>query len=164
MRPIRALLNTANDGLRLGRCLETLHACDGIVVFDHGSTDDTVCVARQYGAKVITAAHRITGEAYRHHVHSIVSDGWLLCLDPHESLTESLAASLYEWTLLADSAVLSATYSLAIREETHGGWVDHPHAETRLVPAAWEFWTGHFPSGCIASVPLEGKLLRFVFP
>src|SRR5450755_4054937 len=98
MPSITALLHTKNDGLRLGRALETLYACDDILVVDHGSRDATVRLAREYGARVVDAR---PGPSPADYVRSIQtaseSRRWILCLDPHESLTEKLAASLFEW-------------------------------------------------------------------
>jgi len=92
MPPITALVHTKNDALRLGRCLETLYPCDDILIVDHGSHDGTVHVAGEYGARVITA---VTGASTDNYLRSPL--GWILCLDPRESLTENLAASLFEW-------------------------------------------------------------------
>ena len=98
MASITALLFTQNDALRLGRALETLYACDDILVVDHGSRDATVRLAREYGARVVDAR---PGPSPADYVRSIQtaseSRRWILCLDPHESLTEKLAASLFEW-------------------------------------------------------------------
>ena len=55
MTSITALLHTKNDALRLGRTLETLYACDDILVVDHGSRDATARVARAYGARIVGA-------------------------------------------------------------------------------------------------------------
>jgi len=53
MPHITALLHTANDALRLGRALETLRACDEIMIVDHESSDATVRIAREYGAQIL---------------------------------------------------------------------------------------------------------------
>jgi hypothetical protein len=91
------------------------------------------------------------------------NDGWILCLNPHESLTEGLAASLFEWKLGAPE---SGAFSMSLREETAQGWVEHSGTQPRLVPADWKRWQGHLPasvSNAFALV-LEGELLRFAFP
>src|ERR1700686_5642178 len=93
MTSITALLHTHNDALRLGRALETVYACDHILIVDHGSEDSTVRVARDYGATVMSAAPGATVERY---VRS-APPGWVLCLDRWEALTEKLWASLFEW-------------------------------------------------------------------
>ena len=162
MPSITALLHTENDALRLGRALETLYACDDILIVDHGSQDATVRVAREYGARVVAATAGFSSQEYLPYVRA----GWILCLDARESLTEKLAASLFEWkseALPANSSAASV-FSVFLREETAQGWVDVPTAQTRLVPRGWRSWKGRYPLHEPAAVALEGELLRFVFP
>jgi hypothetical protein len=153
MPGITALLHTHNDGLRLGRCLETLYPCDDIVVVDHGSDDWTLRVAREYGARITAAGESVPPSP---------TSGWILCLDPRESLSEALAASLFEWK--SEGMAGQPAFSMFVREETAEGWVQNPEAQTRLVPANWARWEGHFPAREKAAVVLEGDLLRFVLP
>jgi hypothetical protein len=179
MASITALLHTENDGLRLGRALETLYACDDILVVDHGSRDGTVRVAREYGARVVSAASGAAPADYllsadlSAHLSArpsenpgFASPGWILCLDPRESLTEKLAASLFEWKSESFHAQASGApaFSVFLREETAEGWVEVPAAQTRLVPQTWKLWKGKFPVHEPSALALEGELLRFVFP
>ena len=172
MTSITALLHTENDALRLGRALETLYACDDILLVDHGSRDGTARVARQYGARVVSARVGASPAEYLRLVNpelvnpSFVNPGWILCLDPRESLTEKLAASLFEWK--AESLRATATpppaFSVFLREETAEGWVEVPAAQTRLVPQSWNLWNGVLPIHEPSALVLEGELLRFAFP
>jgi glycosyltransferase involved in cell wall biosynthesis len=162
MLSITALLHTENDALRLGRALETLYACNDILVVDHGSRDATVPLAHEYGARVVNARPGATPADYLRPA----STGWILCLDPRESLTEKLAASLFEWKSESSHAEAPAApaFSVFLRQETAEGWLDVPAPETRLVPHSWKSWKGRFPAREPAAVTLEGELLRFVFP
>ena len=68
MPPITALLHTKNDGLRLGRALEMLLPCAEILIVDHHSADATRRIAREYGARIVTAdasPARITTSSWR---------------------------------------------------------------------------------------------------
>ncbi|MGO9086266.1 MAG: hypothetical protein ACLP6G_03705 [Terriglobales bacterium] len=170
MLTITALLHTENDALRLGRCLETLYPCDHIVVVEHGSRDATVRLALAYGARVTAA---LPGADPARYVQSAnlqfanpqsANPGWIFCLDPHESVSESLAASLYEWKLSAVSAPPAPAFSVFLREETEQGWVEVPVAQTRLVPPDWNRWEGRLPQTDPSALALSGELLRFVFP
>ena len=160
MRHLAAILHTHNDGHRLGRCLETLYACDEILVVDRGSTDQTLRIAREYGAKVIGAKSETGSAAYV----TSRDAGWILCMDTRESLTEGLAASLYEWKLQHGDSSDPNVLSLFVREETPLGWVEKPEAETRIVPRNWQRWNGQWPLAEDTSVALEGRVLRFSFP
>jgi hypothetical protein len=156
MPSITALLHTHNDALRLGRCLETLYPCDEIVILDQGSTDSTLHIAQQYGARVVA----VSGIADAHFKPNMRE--WILCLDPRESLSESLAASLYEWK--AESISGDPSFSFLLREETPNGWIEKPRAETRLIPAHGNFWETNPPAAEASARTLEGWLLRFAFP
>jgi hypothetical protein len=160
MPPITALLHTENDALRLGRCLETLYPCDDILVVDHGSHDATARIAHEYGARFVAAVPKPTPNHYLRFVGS----GWIFCLDPRESLTESLAATLYEWKSLHTNGPSASAFSVFVREETTEGWVEIPIAQTRLIPRNWSRWQGKFPVNDPSALALEGNLLRFVLP
>jgi glycosyltransferase involved in cell wall biosynthesis len=178
MPSITALLHTHNDAMRLGRCLETLYPCDEIMIIDHESTDATVHIGREYGAKIIPSEMRgqpppavLRSKAplprYKTPETLTPDSTWILCLDPRESISESLAASLFE--LKSQPAEASQPYSVFLREETAEGWLQHPTAQTRLVPQTWNDWrewndgNGNLSQAASALV-LEGELLRFVFP
>jgi hypothetical protein len=161
MLSITALLHTENDGLRLGRALETLYACDEILVVDHGSGDATVRIAREYGARVVNASAGFSSQEYLQFARA----DWILNLDPCESLTEKLAASLFEWkSELSRTSSSAPAFSVFLREETALGWMEVSVAQTRLVPQGWRLWSGKFPVQEPTAEALEGEMLRFVFP
>ncbi len=157
MREITAVVHTQDDALRIGRCLETLYPCDEILIIDHGSEDGTVRVAQEYGARVMRAPAGSPERAPR-----LASSSWVLCLDARESLSESLAASLYEWK--TEVSPQQRVFSMFLREETAEGWIENPTPQTRMVPAVWDHWHGVFPANDASACALEGDLLRFVLP
>ena len=156
MPTITALLHTHNDALRLGRALEMLFPCDEVLIIDHDSSDGTSEVARAYGARILRASPGISNL-------QTTSGGWIFSLDPRESVTEALAASLFEWKSEAIPSNVRA-FSVYLREETVEGWIENPIAQTRLVRADWNRWAGRFPERDALAVALEGELLHFVFP
>jgi len=156
MRTITALLHTHNDALRIGRALEMLFPADEILIVDHDSNDATPDVAREYGARVLPAHSGMK------HLESVRGD-WILALDPRESITEALAASLFEWKFETVPSDVRA-YSIFRREETPNGWIANPIAQTRLVRCDWNRWVDNLPEPDPAAIALEGELLHFVFP
>ncbi len=161
MPPITALLHTSNDALRLGRALETLLPCAELLIVDHGSTDATRRVARAYGARVLAADDRTTP---KHCLERATSD-WIFCLDPSESVTERLQATLFEWSSLpAGSIAGDAAFSFSVREQVNHNWRELAEFQTRLVPRRWSLWNGLLPANGRSSTTLEGSLLRIGFP
>ncbi|HLV86543.1 MAG TPA: hypothetical protein VKV39_06160 [Candidatus Sulfotelmatobacter sp.] len=164
MHPLRALLQTRNDGVRLGRCLETLYPCEEIVIVDHGSSDDTLHIARLYGCTVIRAGLNPSSELLHQLISPLVGSGWTLCLEPCESLSEGLAASLFDWKLGGETSLAGPPRSAFLREETNAGWTEKSLAQVRLIPPGWNRWERQMPGHDESSVPLEGALLRFTYP
>ena len=163
MPAITALLHTRNDALRLGRALETLLPCDEIVVVDHGTDYAARRIAREYGARVVSAKANITPSQCLH----LARHDWILCLEPRESLTETLAASLFEWKAEWKPKAQSQqpiAFSFLLREETPNGWQTNPTPQTRLVPRSWSHWNGMLPASEASAITLEGALLRFILP
>jgi hypothetical protein len=156
MRTISALLHTQDHANQLGRCLESLHPCDRIFIADHGSRDTTVRIAREYGARVFSFSQKVSSSQL---LSSFGAD-WILCLQPCESLTETLSASLYEWKAGNASAPAGA-FNILLRAETESGWMDLPTPRTRLVRGSWPHWDGQLPAYDSAAEILEGRLLRF---
>ena len=161
MPPITALLHTTNDALRLGRALETLLPCAELMIVDHHSPDATLRVARAYGAQILRAEASATA---KHYLERARCD-WILCLDPTESISERLQATLFEWSSLSNESLLNAAaFSVFVCEQTDRTWEHHSAPETRLVPRGWNSWNGRLPAHESSSLALEGDLLRIAFP
>jgi hypothetical protein len=158
-----ALLHTSNDGIRLGRALEMLVPCAEILIVDHHSTDATRRVAREYGARIVAA----DSDATPNHYLDLARLDWILCMQPGESITEGLQASLFEWSELPSQGVvggIGAAFSVFVREQTGESWLHFPSPETRLIPRSWTQWQGLLPSHEPSATALEGELLRFTLP
>lgn len=153
MASISALIHTCNDERRLGRTLETLRACDELVIVDHASIDGTAKIARQYGAKVVQAVAGVQEGAYA----TDCKHDWVLCLHPTEIVTEALEASLLEWKSNSSSNGDGAGYAVNIRGEQSAG---SSAPELRFVNRAKLNWQGVMPE-LIPDLPtLHGDVLR----
>ena len=162
MPPITALLHTANDALRLGRTLEMLLPCSEILIVDHHSADATQRVARQYGARIVSA----DGLVSSNHYLDLARHDWILCLKPGESINENLQASLFELSLRPadDGSAEHPGFSVRVREQTGEHWRELFAPETRMVPRGWILWHGEFPVNTPSAIPLAGDILRFALP
>ena len=169
MAKITALIHTHNDAERIARTLESLRACDELLVIDHASTDDTLKVAREHGAVVKEGVPGVNPGVYavdaRH--------DWILCLLPTEAVSEGMEASLFEWKRaagekarapLGDADFTSpVAFCFRIRQEDGDHWKDLP-PETRLVNRTTINWPGELPAPHPGAKLLDGYLLRFASP
>lgn len=157
MPPITAFLQTHNDARHLGRALESLRPCDEILIIDHGSTDSTLRVAREYGAAIRTS---LRDPSIAEHLAQARHE-WIFCLLPTETLTESLEATLFEWKLYNPADVSQITSaSVVVKDEAKNSGADTV-TSTRLVPKGWRRWDGPLPQPDPRSTLLQGDLLRF---
>jgi glycosyltransferase involved in cell wall biosynthesis len=141
----------------VARALESLRACEDVLILDRGSTDGLADTAREFGARVVPANSDLSITSYLEHArHS-----WILCLRTTEAVGESLEASLYEFILSEPNA--SQSFAVGFQEETASGWETRP-AETRLVHRSFPKWERDLPVHDEASVALEGYLLRLRLP
>lgn len=132
MPPITALLHTMNDGLRLARALEMLLPCAELLIVDHDSGDGTRRIAREYGARMVAADGRVR----ENHYLDLARHEWIFCMEPRESISESLQASLFEWSTHPSESMSGGAFSVFLREQIGESWVRTPRPETRLIPGA----------------------------
>lgn len=157
---ITALLHTSNDARRLGRALETLLPCAEVIVVDHRSSDRTSQVAARYGSRLIPANDLAPREYL-----DLARHDWILCLNPSESITEGLQATLFQMSLIRSHAMPdSRSFRIAVRRQVGGLWHTSPAMETRLVQRSWTQWNGNLPANDESSVALEGELLHLDLP
>ena len=94
--PISAVILTKNSAALLRDVLNALRWCDEVVVFDTGSTDDTVEIARQ---RTRVSVHRMTGSfpgfgKARRQAIALARHDWILSIDSDEVVTPELAGEI----------------------------------------------------------------------
>jgi len=78
----------------LARCLETVAPiADELIVLDSGSTDDTVAIARSFGARVEVTDWPGYG-AQKNRALALARSEWILSIDADERVTRELAAEI----------------------------------------------------------------------
>lgn len=90
---LSVVLITQNAAHHLAKCLESCHFADEWIVVDSGSSDETVAIAKSYGAKVIHQDWLGFGLQKRFAVNQARHD-WVLCLDADEWLSAKLASEI----------------------------------------------------------------------
>lgn len=87
---------TKNEAIHLHRCLASVaDLAEEVVIVDCGSTDDTLQVAKGYGAKVVSNPWVNYSTQFKFGVANVsIESGWIMRLDADEYLTEKLRASV----------------------------------------------------------------------
>jgi len=91
--PLSLVIITLNEEKRIKRCIESVPFADEVVVVDSGSTDRTVEIAEQMGARVIHQEWLGYGQQKQYAVEQ-AENSWVLSLDADEWLSSGLAQSI----------------------------------------------------------------------
>jgi len=91
--PLSAVLITLNCVGSLRATLESLRFCEEIVAVDSGSTDGTLELLQEFGAKVTVEAWRGFGPQKQFAIEQAAHD-WVLCVDSDELVSPELRASI----------------------------------------------------------------------
>jgi glycosyltransferase involved in cell wall biosynthesis len=130
--PISVTIITLNEEIALPDCLASVAFAQDIIIVDSGSTDNTVKIAENYGARVIQQPWMGYGQQKNYAVDQARFD-WVLCLDADERVDETLADSIRQAML--DPGFEG--YRMARKNHFLGRWLTHgfgyPDIKTRLM-------------------------------
>jgi glycosyltransferase involved in cell wall biosynthesis len=114
---------TRNEEANIGLCLDGLAFCDERIVVDSGSTDRTVAVAQEKGARVVTHDWQGFG-AQKNFALSLAQGDWVLSIDADERVSPALAREIER--VIADGGAdgyeVPRLSSFIGREMRHSGW------------------------------------------
>jgi glycosyltransferase involved in cell wall biosynthesis len=100
---ISVVINVRNEAEHLIRCLKSIKDfADEIIVVDMKSTDNSVAIAKEFGAKIFSYRPMKFVEPARNFALSKAKSKWILLLDPDEYLNRSLKKELKKITLRSD--------------------------------------------------------------
>jgi glycosyltransferase involved in cell wall biosynthesis len=158
-----------NEAANIRRTLASVAWADELVLVDSGSTDETVAIAHEFGAKVFTEPWKGYGGQMNSAIDKCTSP-WVFSLDADEVLTSELQTEIQ--TLLVANPKFEA-YWVPRRNQIFGRWMRHggqyPDYKLRLFrqgtarlpedtePHATPKWTG--PKG-----KLKCDLLHYQYP
>lgn len=107
---LTVIIIAKDEERNIRRCLESVQFADEIVVFDSGSTDNTVAIAKEYTEHVFSTDWPGYG-AQKQRALSQASKDWVLNLDADESISESLREEILQ-AIASDAA---DAYRIAIQ-------------------------------------------------
>lgn len=119
-QPISAVIITLNEADKIHACLQSVQFCDEILVVDCGSTDRTVALCEQHGARVVQQTWLGFGAQKRFAVEQAAHD-WVLCLDADEYLSAELQENIQR----ALETPTSGAYKLTRCNRFMGRWLRH---------------------------------------
>ena len=135
MATLSVVLIVKNEAEHLAACLDTVSWADEIVVFDSGSSDNTLEIARRYTDKVFVDSDWQGYGVQRIRAQKQASSDWVMMLDADERVSAELQRSIQQvlseddQNCVYDIPRLSWVFGRFIR---HSGW--YPDYVTRLYP------------------------------
>jgi glycosyltransferase involved in cell wall biosynthesis len=125
---LTAVVLTFNEEANLAPCLDSVRPITQcLVVVDSGSTDGTVEIARQRGARVLRHPFISHTDQWRWALEQLASDSeWVLALDADQRLSAELQAELARW-FSAERWRLDQYdgFYLNRRQIFRGAWIRH---------------------------------------
>jgi glycosyltransferase involved in cell wall biosynthesis len=119
---LSVVIITKNEEANLARTLSSVAWAEERIVMDSGSTDRTVEIARQHGAKIFQEAWG----GYATQKNSAIAKSscdWVLSLDADEEVSPEVAANIRKATRRTDSDICG--YFIARRNLFLGRWIRH---------------------------------------
>ena len=168
MPKISAVIITKNEATNIARCLQSLQAVVAeILVIDAFSTDETVKIAQELGAKVI----QTKWEGYsqnKNYGNQFAKHDWILSIDADEVLSPELMHSIQALKLEQNNI-----YSINRLNNYCGQWIKycgwHPDWNNRLFHRKTAKWKGDFVhekltfSSATKIIRLEGLLYHYSY-
>ncbi|MDR5854089.1 glycosyltransferase family 2 protein [Caballeronia sp. LZ062] len=160
---------THNAAARLAQCLASVSFADDIVVIDGGSTDATADIARQHGARVISAPDWPGFGPQKNRALDALSTDWVLSIDADEVVTPELGTAIRR--VIAQPA--ADVYAVDRLSSFCGDWITHSGWYPDWIPRLFRRGTARFSDDLVherlvvppgaAVARLEGKLLHYSY-
>ena len=135
---VSVVVITLNEELNIERCLKSVQWADEILVYDSGSKDKTIQIAKLLGAHVIEGLWLGFGPT-KNKAALLAKNDWVLSLDADEEISEPLAAEIAGLSLKSDCVYAIPRLSNYLNHWVrHGGW--YPDYQVRLFHRKFHNW------------------------
>jgi glycosyltransferase involved in cell wall biosynthesis len=120
---LSAIIITKDEAANIADCLDSVAFCDERIVVDGGSSDGTLLIAKEKGARVATHAWNGFGPQ-KNFALSLAHGDWVLSIDADERVTPALAEAIKAAiaTDAADGYEMPRRSSFCGRMMRHSGW------------------------------------------
>ncbi len=135
-----------NEEADLPRCLESVRFANEVILIDTGSSDKTVKIAQEYGAKVFVENWLGYG-AQKNSAHAKATSDWVLNIDADEEITNELKSEIQSILLRAakQDPMIAEGYLVARKTFYLGKWIRYggwyPNFVARLCRKQSGTWT-----------------------
>jgi glycosyltransferase involved in cell wall biosynthesis len=155
--PVSVTIITLNEAEHIAAAIDSVSWADEVIVVDSGSTDGTLSIARERGARTDTRAW--TGWIdQKNYAATLARNDWILSLDADERVSPELAAEI---RALLTTEPARRGYRMPRVTFHLGQWIRttdfYPDYQTRLYDRRAARWTGRYVhesvnvDGCEAS-------------
>lgn len=157
---LSAILITRNEAANIGECLDALTFCDERIVVDCGSSDGTLLVAKEKGARV--AFHDWKGfGAQKNYALSLAQGDWVLSIDADERVSPELAQAIRDATGRGDAD----GYEILRVTSFCGRWMKKPWWNRDYVCRLFRRGRARFSDDMVHErVICDGKMARIDVP
>jgi glycosyltransferase involved in cell wall biosynthesis len=159
--PVSVVVLTRDEEVNIARCLASVGWADQVVVVDSGSTDDTVPIARSFGADVVEQAWLGFSDQREFALRlTEIRHDWVYFVDADEWVSPQLAAEIAARLTSTECGAFSHRLRLVFMNTwmRHSGWYSGSWV-VRLVDRRYTKYDGS-PVGERASV--DGPVGRLV--
>lgn len=140
--PLSVVIITLNEATSLPDCLNSIQFAQDIVVMDSGSTDQTLTIAKNKGARTFHQPWLGYGQQKNEAIKKAKFD-WILCLDADERPDEQLTNSIHQ-TMNTPNPPFNG-YRMARKNHFFGYPLKHgfgyPDYKIRLINRNFGEWT-----------------------
>ena len=166
---LSAIVITRNEAHNLDDCLQSMHGLvDEIIVVDSQSTDATVAIAQQHGAKVAQPADWPGFGPQKNRALDMATCDWVFSIDADERVTPELAAEMKH---VLQTGRTTAAYKLPRLSSYCGKFIHHAGWQPDYVLRLFKRGTAKFSDDLVHErvvteqfvVALQNHLLHYSY-